>query len=189
MLRGRDLIRLDSGYLTVVPGAFYLLWLSTDVPAILRSTDLLIGRTFSAPVARSVSNGVAMLHQVSSVNGNVPRSAITTGDFRHYSAGLQRWTMVPRRSRPGWRVGPMNEYRVDLFDNRTHELVGHCYGPTLGGTCPATGSRGVVACAGRWIAPLARGPESWQRWVQPQTHHCPLARTSEAGPTELNRHG
>jgi hypothetical protein len=72
------------------------------------------------------------------------------------------------------------EYRVDIFDDVTQELVDTCHGPTLAGTCPAGDSRGTVPCAGHRIAALALGPEYWQRWVPQRTRHCPLSWQNES---------
>jgi hypothetical protein len=69
----------------------------------------------------------------------------------------------------------MNEDRVDILDDVTHEVVDECYGPTATGCCPRTRPDGVVCCAGRRIAPTGAGPEYWMMWVPPGSRHCPLA--------------
>jgi hypothetical protein len=53
----------------------------------------------------------------------------------------------------------MSADRVDILSDSTGELVASCYGPTAVGSCPHADSRGVVACAGCRIAPVAAGPE------------------------------
>jgi hypothetical protein len=69
----------------------------------------------------------------------------------------------------------MNEDRVNILDDVTHEVVDECYGPTATGCCPRTHPDGVVCCAGRRIAPTGAGPEYWMMWVPPGSPHCPLA--------------
>ena len=69
----------------------------------------------------------------------------------------------------------MSVDRVDILDDSTGERVASCYGPTAAGRCPHADSRGVVACAGRRIAPLAAGPEYWNMHVPSNSRHCPLA--------------
>jgi hypothetical protein len=73
----------------------------------------------------------------------------------------------------------MTEYRVDMFDAVTHELAGSCRGPTLAGACPWTLPDGTVRCAGRRIAPIGSGPESWQRAVPRTARRCPLSRPDD----------
>jgi hypothetical protein len=69
----------------------------------------------------------------------------------------------------------MSEARVDILDATTREVVDHCYGPTLGGTCPRAGQAGIVFCHGRRIASLGDGPERWLLRVAPTSRQCPLA--------------
>ena len=64
---------------------------------------------------------------------------------------------------------------VDILDATTLEVVDHCYGPTAGTICPRSGPDGVVACAGRRIAPTDAGPEYSLLWVPPGSRQCPLA--------------
>jgi hypothetical protein len=75
----------------------------------------------------------------------------------------------------------MNGTRVDILDASTGEVVDHCYGPTLAGLCPRLDQEGIPPCSGRCIVPLGAGPESWLRWVQPTTRHCPLSWNDDAG--------
>lgn len=74
----------------------------------------------------------------------------------------------------------MRENRVDIFDSRTREVVGHCSGPTWAGTCPLVDRYGVVPCAGHSISPLGAGPERWFIHVAPGARRCPLVWTDEA---------
>jgi hypothetical protein len=69
----------------------------------------------------------------------------------------------------------MSADRVDILSDSTGELVASCYGPTAVGSCPHADSRGVVACAGCRIAPVAAGPEYWNMSVPRKSRHCPLA--------------
>ena len=69
----------------------------------------------------------------------------------------------------------MIEYRVDIFDSASHELVATCHGPTTAGTCPWARADGTVRCAGARIAPVGAGPESWQQRVSPAARSCPLS--------------
>jgi hypothetical protein len=69
----------------------------------------------------------------------------------------------------------MDDDRIDILDTVTSEPIDHCYGPTTGGSCRRMGPEGVVACAGRRIAPTGAGPEYWYLWVPPGSRHCPLA--------------
>lgn len=69
----------------------------------------------------------------------------------------------------------MNEYRVDIFNDQTRELVRQCRGPTTAGACPFADREGVVACAGRRIVATSTGPERWLSPVSPRARRCPLA--------------
>ena len=68
----------------------------------------------------------------------------------------------------------MSDDRVAILDNDTLEVVDCCYGP-VGGRCPRADVKGVVACAGRRIAPTDAGPEYQMLWIPPGSGHCPLA--------------
>jgi hypothetical protein len=74
----------------------------------------------------------------------------------------------------------MSEARVDILDDVTGEVVDHCFGPTLGGTCPRADEVGVVACQGRRIVPLSRGPECWLLKVPAGSRRCPLGWNADA---------
>jgi hypothetical protein len=69
----------------------------------------------------------------------------------------------------------MTEDRVDILDETTREIVGHCYGPTAVGDCPGADADAVVACAGCRIAPTGGGAGYWLLWVPPGSRQCPLA--------------
>ena len=67
----------------------------------------------------------------------------------------------------------MSEARVDILDVTTGEVVDRCHGPHS--AAPARGRPvGVVACQGRRIVPLSRGPESWLLKVPSGSRRCPL---------------
>ena len=73
----------------------------------------------------------------------------------------------------------MSDDSVEILDNETLEVVDTCHGP-VGGRCPYADAHGVVACAGRRIAPADAGPEYQMLWVPPGSSHCPLAWNLEA---------
>ena len=77
----------------------------------------------------------------------------------------------------------MSEARVDILDVATGEVVDRCHGPTLGGTCPQSDRVGVVACQGRHIVPLSRGPECWLLKVPSGSRRCPLEWNADAAGT------
>lgn len=72
------------------------------------------------------------------------------------------------------------QYRVEILDAATLEVLGRCPGPTPAGKCPRADRHGVVACAGCRIAPGDADPEYWLVEVPPRSRHCPLAWTLEA---------
>jgi hypothetical protein len=68
----------------------------------------------------------------------------------------------------------MSGFDVDILDNTTLAVVGHCYGPTSAGHCDNPKPDGVVGCAGCRIASPDAGPEHWLLWVPDGSRHCPL---------------
>lgn len=68
----------------------------------------------------------------------------------------------------------MTIQRIDILDPATGSAVDHCRGPTGTGACPRAGRDGVVACAGRLMAPLNGDPQFWPVWVRPNSRHCAL---------------
>ena len=73
----------------------------------------------------------------------------------------------------------MTDDLVEIIDNDTLEILDTCHGP-VGGRCPGSDERGVVACAGRRIAPVDAGPEYQMLWIPPNSQHCPLTWNLEA---------
>jgi hypothetical protein len=70
-------------------------------------------------------------------------------------------------------------YRVDIFDDASHEQRATCHGPTTAGLCPWARPDGTVRCAGARIAPLGSGPGRWQQWVPVAARKCPLSQLGD----------
>lgn len=68
----------------------------------------------------------------------------------------------------------MTIQRIDILDPATGAVVDQCRGTTSTGACPRAGRDGVVACAGRLMAPLKGDPQYWPVWVRPNSRHCSL---------------
>ena len=64
---------------------------------------------------------------------------------------------------------------VDILDPITNEVISHCCGPTVEGSCPLANRDGVVLCNGCRIAGRGAGPEYRNLWVPPASRHCPMA--------------
>lgn len=62
---------------------------------------------------------------------------------------------------------------VDIVDPVTDEVVTHCHGPAVDGSCPGAGPNGIVLCQGCRLKALNAGPEYWNLMVPPESRQCP----------------
>ena len=66
----------------------------------------------------------------------------------------------------------MGDDGVDILDDTTFEVIGHCDGP-VGGRCPYADANGVVACAGHRID-ADGSPEYRLMQVPAGSRQCPM---------------